>query len=187
MHKLAVMISGRGSNLGALIEAQAKMQARVAVVISDNPDAKGLDFARAHTIPYHVMERKDFDTRQAFDQALATKIDDYQPDLVVLAGFMRVLGADFVNHYAGKIVNIHPSLLPKYKGLDTHQRVLDAGDREHGATVHFVTPELDSGAIIRQVRVPVLADDTADSLATRVLAEEHRLYPLAIQDVLAGQ
>ncbi|MCA1247807.1 phosphoribosylglycinamide formyltransferase [Massilia sp. MS-15] len=183
MKNIVILISGRGSNMEAVVRAleTERWPARVAAVISNKPEAKGLEFARSRGIPTAVVANKDYATRAEFDAALQETIDRYAPDLVVLAGFMRILTAPFVEHYAGRMLNIHPSLLPLFPGLGTHQQALDAGEREHGATVHFVTAELDHGPVVAQARVPVLADDTEDSLAARVLVEEHRLYPYAVR------
>lgn len=183
MKNIVILISGRGSNMEAVVRAaQAEgWPARVAAVISNKPDAKGLAFAQAHGIPTAVVPSKDYPDRAAFDAALQREIDRFSPDLVVLAGFMRILTAPFVEHYAGRMLNIHPSLLPAFPGLDTHRKALEAGVPEHGATVHFVTAELDHGPMVAQARVPVLAGDTEDSLAARVLAEEHKLYPYAVR------
>jgi phosphoribosylglycinamide formyltransferase-1 len=177
---LVVLISGRGSNLRSLVEAGLP----VAAVISNRADAAGLEFARARGIPAAVLEHRGFATREAFDEALARAIDRYAPRLVALAGFMRVLTPGFVRRYAGRLVNIHPSLLPAFPGLDTHAQALAAGVKIHGCTVHFVTEELDAGPIIVQAAVPVLADDTAAKLAARVLEQEHRIYPRAARWVL---
>jgi phosphoribosylglycinamide formyltransferase-1 len=177
---LVVLISGRGSNLRSLVEAGLP----VAAVISNRADAAGLEFARARGIPAAVLEHRGFATREAFDEALARAIDRYAPRLVALAGFMRVLTPGFVLRYAGRLVNIHPSLLPAFPGLDTHAQALAAGVKIHGCTVHFVTEELDAGPIIVQAAVPVLADDTAAKLAARVLEQEHRIYPRAARWVL---
>ena len=155
--------------------------ARVAAVISDKPDAGGLAFAQARGIPTAVVSNKDFATRAEFDARLQEVIDTFQPDLVVLAGFMRILTAPFVEHYAGRMLNIHPSLLPLFPGLHTHQQALDAGMLEHGATVHFVTAELDHGPSVLQATIPVLPGDTPDLLAARLLAEEHKIYPRAVR------
>lgn len=184
--RLVILISGRGSNMQSIVQAiqNNELNATVAAVVSNKYQAPGLTFARDQGIATEVLSHRGFDTREEFDHALAELIDGYRPDYVILAGFMRILSAGFVNHYENRLLNIHPSLLPKYKGLDTHQRALDAGDEEHGASVHFVTPELDDGPVIRQARVPVEADDTADSLAARVLKEEHKLYPAAIRQLL---
>lgn len=172
------------------IVAAAKTQkwpARIAAVISNRPDAEGLIFAEEQTIPTAVVVSKNYHARDEFDAALQKKIDQFSPDLIVLAGFMRMLTPQFVQHYAGRIVNIHPSLLPKFTGLHTHRQVLQAGDSEHGATVHVVTAELDRGPILGQVRVPVLPNDTEDSLASRVLAQEHILYPQVIRQIVVGE
>lgn len=184
--RLVILISGRGSNMQSIVQAinNNELNANVAAVISNKAQAPGLNFARAQGIATEVLSHRGFDSRENFDKALAERIDTYRPDYVILAGFMRILSAEFVNHYQQRLINIHPSLLPKYKGLDTHQRALDAGDKEHGASVHFVTPELDDGPVIMQARVPVKAGDTADSLAERVLRQEHKLYPAAIRQLL---
>lgn len=189
MKNIVILISGRGSNMEAVVRAaQAEgWPARVAAVISNKPDAKGLAFAQAHGIPTAVVPSKDYPDRAAFDAALQREIDRFSPDLVVLAGFMRILTAPFVEHYAGRMLNIHPSLLPAFPGLDTHRKALEAGVPEHGATVHFVTAELDHGPMVAQARVPVLAGDTEDSLAARVLAEEHKLYPYAVRLFVEGR
>lgn len=155
--------------------------ARIAAVVSNKPEAKGLQFAQARGIPTAVVPSKEFATRAEFDAALQETIDRFAPDLVVLAGFMRILTAPFVEHYAGRMLNIHPSLLPLYPGLGTHQQAIAAGDKEHGATVHFVTAELDHGPIVAQARVPVLPGDTEDTLSARLLVEEHKLYPYAVR------
>lgn len=155
--------------------------ARIAAVISNKPEAKGLAFAQARGIPTAVVANKEYASRAEFDAALREVIDGFSPDLVVLAGFMRILTAPFVEHYAGRMLNIHPSLLPLYPGLGTHQQAIDAGDKEHGATVHFVTAELDHGPVVAQARVPVLPGDTEDTLSARVLVEEHKLYPYAVR------
>lgn len=155
--------------------------ARIAAVISNKADAKGLEFAQARGIPTAVVPSKDFTSRAEFDAALQAVIDRFSPDLVVLAGFMRILTAPFVEHYAGRMLNIHPSLLPLFPGLHTHRQALAGGVAEHGATVHFVTAELDHGPAIAQARVPVLPGDTEDTLAARVLVEEHKLYPYAVR------
>lgn len=183
MKNIVILISGRGSNMEAVVRAceAEKWSARVAAVISNKADAKGLAFATAHGIPTAVVSNKDYPTREAFDAALQTVIDGFQPDLVVLAGFMRILTPGFVEHYAGRLLNIHPSLLPAFPGLATHRQALDAGVLEHGATVHFVTAELDHGPVIAQARVNVLPGDTEETLAARVLVEEHKLYPYAVR------
>ncbi|MEY3509400.1 MAG: hypothetical protein RLZ21_1158 [Pseudomonadota bacterium] len=150
-------------------------------VISNNPEAKGLEFARSQGISTHVVNHRDFASREAFDQALMNEIDRLGADLIVLAGFMRILTPAFIKHYEGRMVNIHPSLLPLYPGLHTHQRALDGGDQQHGATVHFVSTEVDQGSIICQGEVPILPNDDASSLAARVLKMEHYIYPLAVE------
>ena len=183
MKNIVILISGRGSNMEAIVRAQQAeaWPARIAAVISNKPDAKGLAFAQSHGIPTAVVPNKEFPTRDAFDAALQETIDRFEPDLVVLAGFMRILTAPFVEHYAGRMLNIHPSLLPLFPGLHTHRQALDAGVAEHGATVHFVTAELDHGPAVIQARIPVLPGDTEDSLAERLLAEEHVIYPKAVR------
>ena len=186
---IVVLISGRGTNLRSIIDAveAGLVPARVCGVISNVPDAAGLDHAAASGIPTSCVDHRSFANREAFGIGLREQIDGYHPDLVVLAGFMRILPSAFVNHYDGRLVNIHPSLLPLFPGLDTHQRALDAGVDEHGASVHFVTLELDGGPVIVQAKVPVLSGDTADTLAARVLVQEHRLYPLAIRWIATGR
>jgi phosphoribosylglycinamide formyltransferase-1 len=187
--KLVVLISGNGSNLGAIIrEIQSgSLNARIVQVISNRPDAYGLTRARDANIPTTVIDHNHYDTRDAFDKALSQSIDQYQPDLIVLAGFMRILSDEFVEHYLGKLINIHPSLLPKYQGLNTHKRVLEDAETEHGATVHYVIPELDSGPIILQAVVPVIEGDNEQSLKARVHRVEHQLYPEAIRRIASGQ
>ncbi len=180
---VVVLISGRGSNMHALVEADLPVSA----VISNRAGAGGLAIAQRHGIDTRVVEHKGYASREAFDAALAGVIDGYAPKLVALAGFMRILSPGFVNRYAGRLVNIHPSLLPAFTGLDTHERALEAGVKLHGCTVHFVTAELDHGPIIAQAAVPVLGDDTADTLAARVLREEHRVYPQAVRWFLEGR
>ncbi|MFK5968794.1 MAG: phosphoribosylglycinamide formyltransferase [Candidatus Marithrix sp.] len=174
---IVVLISGRGSNLKAIIDAQDPL-VEIKAVISNKPKAGGLLYAEQANITTEVLDK--FTTKLEFDQALQTCIDKYQPKLVVLAGFMRILSPEFVNHYQGRIINIHPSLLPEFKGLHTHKRALAAKVKQHGASVHFVTAELDAGPIIIQAQVPVFANDDEDILAARVLNEEHRIYPQAI-------
>jgi phosphoribosylglycinamide formyltransferase-1 len=185
MTRVVVLISGRGSNMRALLEAQLPVE--FAAVISNRADAAGLDFARARGVATAVVDHKAYPDRAAFDAALAAEIDRHAPDLVVLAGFMRVLTDAFVNRYRGRMINIHPALLPAFPGLHTHERALAAGVKLHGCTVHFVTPEVDVGPIIVQAAVPVLADDTPDSLAARVLAQEHRVFPLAVRWFAEGR
>lgn len=186
MKSIVILISGRGSNMEAIVRA-AIPNVRVAAVISNRPDAAGLNFAAAHGISGAVVDHKQYGDRAAFDAALAEAIDAHRPDLVVLAGFMRVLTDDFVRHYAGRLINIHPSLLPSFPGLHTHRRALEAGVRVHGATVHFVTPTLDCGPIVTQAVVPVLAGDDEASLAARVLEQEHRIYPQAVRWFAEGR
>lgn len=190
-HPLAVvvLISGSGSNLQALIDAQNQGEAplRIAAVISNQPGVRGLERAVSAGIPTEVLSHRAFADREGYDGELSALIDRYRPGLVVLAGFMRILTPGFVAHYAGRMLNIHPSLLPKYRGLHTHQRVLDAGDTEHGASVHFVTDELDGGPVVLQARVPVLPGDDAETLAARVLREEHRIYPTAVRWFAEGR
>lgn len=194
MKNIVILISGSGSNMAAIVKAAERNDwagrcgARVAAVISNKAQAAGLAFARERGIVAEVLEHQAFATREAFDAALAARIDQYdtpgQPVLVVLAGFMRILTPDFVNRYAGRLLNIHPSLLPAFAGLHTHQRALDAGCRFAGATVHQVTAELDHGPILAQAVVPVLPGDTADTLAARVLTQEHLIYPQAVWRLL---
>jgi len=181
--KLVILISGRGSNMRSIIEAN-DLDVEIAAVISNRPDAAGLSYAQDKGIDTAIIDHKQFDSREAFDRTMAAAIDRYQPDFVILAGFMRILTAEFVNHYANRLINIHPSLLPKFKGLHTHQRAIEAGETEHGASVHFVTAELDDGPVILQARVPVLENDTEASLAARVLEQEHLLYPAAIKKLV---
>ncbi|MES2077065.1 MAG: phosphoribosylglycinamide formyltransferase [Pseudomonadota bacterium] len=189
MKNIVILISGRGSNMEAVIRAAQAEQwpARIAAVISNRSDAAGLVFAAEHGIATAVVANKDYATRAEFDAALQTVIDGHAPDLVVLAGFMRILTPQFVAHYAGRMLNIHPSLLPLFPGLATHAQALAAGVAEHGATVHFVTAELDHGPMVAQAVVPVLADDTVDSLSARVLAQEHTLYPRAVRWFIEGR
>ncbi len=179
---LVVLISGGGSNLQAIIDRAAEnLPVDIRAVISSRAEVHGLERAKAAGIETAVLEHKAYADRESYDQALIELIDSYQPGLVVLAGFMRILTAEFVRHYAGRLLNIHPSLLPKYRGRHTHQRALEAGDTKHGATIHFVTEELDGGPLIAQAQVPVLPDDDEERLAARVLQREHQLYPLAIE------
>lgn len=180
---VVVLISGRGSNMGAILDRCAGRGCgyRVAAVISDRPGAAGLVTARGAGIPGLCVDRRDYLSRQGFETALIAAIERHRPGLIALAGFMRVLSAAFVARFAGRILNIHPSLLPDYRGLDTHARVLAAGEREHGASVHFVTEELDGGPVAIQARVQVGANDDEERLAERVLHQEHRIYPLAIE------
>jgi phosphoribosylglycinamide formyltransferase-1 len=185
MKRYVVLISGRGSNMEALLAAD--LPGRCAAVISNRPEASGLAYAAERGVATAVVDHKAYPDRAAFDAALAAEIDRHSPDLVVLAGFMRVLGDDFVRRYAGRMVNIHPALLPSFPGLKTHEAALAAGVRLHGATVHFVTPTLDSGPIVIQAAVPVLAGDTAETLAARVLEQEHAIYPQAVRWFLEGR
>ncbi|GAA5242261.1 phosphoribosylglycinamide formyltransferase [Burkholderia mallei] len=189
MKKLVILISGRGSNMEAIVRACARegWPAEVAAVISNRPGAAGLEFAASHGIATAVVDHRAFDGRDSFDAALAAEIDRFAPDLVVLAGFMRILTPAFVAKYEGRMLNIHPSLLPSFKGIHTHQQALDAGVALHGASVHFVIPELDSGAIVAQAAVSVVAGDDADALAARVLAAEHTLYPRAVRWFVDGK
>lgn len=186
---VVVLLSGSGSNLQALIDSiHAEYSgARIRAVISNRPDAFGLQRAKAAGIDTAVLEHGGFDGREAFDAALMQLIDGFAPDLVVLAGFMRILSGAFVRHYQGRLLNIHPSLLPKYKGLHTHQRALDAGDAEHGCSVHFVTEELDGGPLVVQAVVAVAPGDDAQSLAQRVHQQEHQIYPLAVRWFAEGR
>jgi len=187
--RLAVLISGRGSNLKALIDACAdgRVNGRIVLVISNRPQAPGLAYAQDAGIPYAVVDHRQYADREAFDRALGDTLDEHQPDLIVLAGFMRVLTSGFVARFADRMVNIHPSLLPDFRGLDTHARALAAGVEHHGASVHFVTTELDGGPVIIQVRVPVCPGDSPESLAARVQAAEHRLYPAAVGLICSGR
>jgi phosphoribosylglycinamide formyltransferase-1 len=189
MKNIVILISGRGSNMEAIVRAaQAeRWPARIAAVISNRADAGGLAFAASHGIATAVVSNKEYTSREAFDAALQTVIDTFSPDLVVLAGFMRILTPGFVDHYAGRMLNIHPSLLPLFPGLHTHAQALAAGVAEHGATVHFVTAELDHGPSVAQARVPVLPGDTPDTLSARVLVQEHLLYPQAVRSFVEGQ
>lgn len=186
MKNIVILISGGGSNMAAIVRAAQSEQwpARIAAVISNKPDAGGIAFAQANGIPTVVVPSKDFASRDDFDAALRTAIDGFSPDLVVLAGFMRILTAPFVAHYAGRMLNIHPSLLPHFPGLHTHRQVLAAGHNRHGATVHIVTAELDHGPVLGQAEVEVLPGDTEDTLAARVLQQEHILYPRVIRSFI---
>lgn len=186
---IVVLISGRGSNMRVIAEqaAAGTLPVEIRAVLSDKADAPGLQSARGLNIATEALAASDFPNRDAFDAALADRIDAYAPQLVALAGYMRILSGSFVRRYAGRLINIHPSLLPKYPGLHTHRRVLEAGDVVHGASVHFVTEDLDAGPVIVQGRVPVLAGDTADSLSARVQRVEHIIYPQAIAWIAAGR
>lgn len=185
MKKIVILISGRGSNMQALLAAN--LDCRIAAVVSNRADAGGLEIARQHGIPTAVIAHKDHPDRESFDAALADAIDGYAPDFVILAGFMRILTANFVSHYQGRLINIHPSLLPSYTGLHTHARALQDGVKIHGCTVHFVTADLDHGPVIIQAAVPVLPDDTEHSLSARVLHEEHRIFPQAVRWLCEGR
>jgi len=185
MKSLVILISGRGSNMRALLEA--RLPVRVAAVISNNPEAAGLEIAKMYDVETGIVDHRTYPDRAAFDIALARKIDFYRPSLVALAGFMRMLGDGFVNRYKGKIMNVHPSLLPSFPGLGTHERALEEGVRIHGCTVHFVTPRMDHGPIIVQAAVRVLPDDTNETLAARVLQQEHRIYPEAVHLFMEGR
>jgi phosphoribosylglycinamide formyltransferase-1 len=190
---IVILISGSGSNMAAIVQAaqqqgwQQQFGATVAAVISNRPGAAGLQLAQSLGVATQVLDHRAFESREAFDAALMQAVDQHRPALVVLAGFMRILTPGFVAHYAGRLVNIHPSLLPAFTGLNTHQRAIDAGCTQAGCTVHQVTAELDHGPILAQAAVPVLPHDTADTLAARVLVEEHRLYPQAVREWLRGQ
>ncbi|MBK4995625.1 phosphoribosylglycinamide formyltransferase [Pseudomonas sp. S37] len=186
---VVVLLSGSGSNLQALIDSCQSQDSpvRIRAVASNRADAYGLQRAAAAGIDSAVLDHTRFDGREAFDAALMACIDGFAPDLVVLAGFMRILSGDFVRHYQGRLLNIHPSLLPRYKGLHTHRRALEAGDAEHGCSVHFVTEELDGGPLVVQAVVPVASDDTVESLAQRVHQQEHQVYPLAVRWFAEGR
>ena len=185
MKRLAILISGRGSNMQALLDAS--LPAQIAAVISNNPAAGGLTLAAARGVATRVVDHRGYAEREAFDRALAQAVDPFTPDLLVLAGFMRILTPWFVERYAGRLINIHPSLLPAFTGVHTHRRALEAGVRLHGCTVHFVTPRLDHGPIIVQAAVPVLAHDSEEALAGRVLVQEHRILPRAVRWFLEGR
>lgn len=185
--QIVVLISGNGSNLQALINSTHSSPFKIAAVISNKPDALGLERAERENIPTLVIDHTLFDLREEFDNALASAIKDFDPELIVLAGFMRILGNDFVDHFNGRILNIHPSLLPKYPGINTHQRAIDAGDKEHGVSVHFVTANLDGGPIIAREKVSVLNGDTAKILAARVLEKEHIIYPKIVSWFACGR
>ncbi|EHN70375.1 phosphoribosylglycinamide formyltransferase [Aliivibrio fischeri] len=180
MKNIVVLVSGNGSNLQAFIDACGNKipNARIAAVISNKSDAYGLQRAIDADINVHSLNAKAYDSRELYDDALATLIDLHKPDVIILAGFMRILSEAFVTRYQGKMLNIHPSLLPKYTGLHTHQRAIDAGDKEHGTSVHFVTPELDGGPVILQAKVPIFEHDNAEDVASRVQAQEHVIYPM---------
>jgi phosphoribosylglycinamide formyltransferase-1 len=187
--RVAILISGRGSNMRALIEAAAQKDypAEIVLVISNVADASGLAFAKQHGIATEVIEHGKFPSREIFDHAIDQRLEAAKTEIVCLAGFMRLLSPRFTEKWRARMINIHPSLLPAFKGLHTHRRALEAGAKEHGATVHFVVPELDSGPVILQAKVPVRADDSEESLAARVLAEEHKIYPQALRLVAEGK
>ncbi|MEC5216574.1 phosphoribosylglycinamide formyltransferase-1 [Actimicrobium sp. GrIS 1.19] len=189
MRNIVILISGRGTNMQAIVRSaqQQKWNCRIAAVISNRPDAKGLEFAASHGIATAVVASRDFADRDSFDAALQTAIDHFVPDLVVLAGFMRILTTPFVDHYRGRMMNIHPSLLPSFPGLATHRQALAAGVKVHGVTVHFVTPDLDHGPIVAQAAVPVFPNDSEQTLAERVLEQEHLLYPQAVRWFIDGR
>ncbi len=179
MKRIVILISGRGSNMRALFEA--KLPGQIVAVVSNNPTAAGLDYARQQDTQTRIVNHREFDDRSAFDSALAAEVDSFTPDLVILAGFMRILGDAFVSRFAGRILNVHPSLLPAFTGVNTHQRAIDEGVRLHGCTVHFVTAALDHGPIVIQAAVAVRPDDDEATLAARVLEQEHRIYPTAVR------
>ncbi|MFF6011783.1 phosphoribosylglycinamide formyltransferase [Rahnella sp. R3(2024)] len=189
MKRIVVLVSGEGSNLQALIDAcqQGRINAQISAVFSNKSAAYGLERARLADIPAHALDVKAYEDRAAFDMALADAIEAYQPDLVVLAGYMRILTADFVQRFAGRMINIHPSLLPKYPGLHTHRQAIDNQDDEHGTSVHFVTEQLDGGPVILQAKVPVFSDDSEDDLVARVQTQEHNIYPLVVSWFVEGR
>ena len=189
MKRILVLISGNGSNLQTILDhcASGKVAGEVVGVISNRADAYGLVRAKEAGVATAILAQQQFASRAEYDVSLLALMDDYQPDLVVLAGFMRILSADLVRHFAGRMINIHPSLLPKYQGLHTHQRAIDDGEREHGASVHFVTEELDGGPVILQARVPIFEGDSADEVAARVQVQEHSIYPLVVQWFCEGR
>ncbi|NIY87844.1 phosphoribosylglycinamide formyltransferase [Vibrio campbellii] len=189
MKNIVVLISGNGSNLQAILEAceDSMPNAQVAAVFSNKADAYGLERAKQFDVNGHFVDPKAFESREDFDAELMKQIDEYQPDVIVLAGYMRILSGAFVSHYLGKMINIHPSLLPKYPGLHTHQRAIDAGDKEHGTSVHFVTEELDGGPVVLQAKVPVFEGDDADALAARVQTQEHNIYPMVTKWLVDGR
>lgn len=189
MKRIVVLVSGEGSNLQALIDAcqQGRINAQISAVFSNKSAAHGLERARLADIPAHALDVKAYEDRAAFDIALADAIEAYQPDLVVLAGYMRILTADFVQRFAGRMINIHPSLLPKYPGLHTHRQAIDNQDDEHGTSVHFVTEQLDGGPVILQAKVPVFSDDSEDDLVARVQTQEHNIYPLVVSWFVEGR
>ncbi|KJY67405.1 phosphoribosylglycinamide formyltransferase [Vibrio coralliilyticus] len=183
MKSIVVLVSGNGSNLQAIIDAcETKISTgRVTAVFSNKATAYGLERAKKAGAAAHSLDPKSFDTRDAFDHELMKQIDEYKPDVIVLAGYMRILSGEFVRHYRGRMINIHPSLLPKYPGLNTYQRAIHAGDEEHGTSVHFVTEQLDGGPVILQAKVPIFDEDTVETLTERVQTQEHKIYPLVVQ------
>jgi phosphoribosylglycinamide formyltransferase-1 len=190
--KIVVLLSGNGSNLQNIIDKLHNTELNnqhieIVAVLSNKADAYGLQRAQDAGIKHKAIISKGISSREQYDALLSREIDQYQPDLIVMAGFMRIVSAQFIDQYPGKMLNIHPSLLPKYQGINTHQRAIDAGDSAHGASVHFVTEELDSGATVLQARVPIFSEDSAADLAERVLTQEHLIYPLAIQWFLSGR
>lgn len=189
MKRLVVLVSGQGSNLQAILDGcqQGQIRASVAAVFSNKSDAYGLTRAREAGVPAHALAASQFADREAFDKQLMLEIDAYAPDLVVLAGYMRILSPQFVQHYAGRMLNIHPSLLPKYPGLHTHRQAIENGDEEHGTSVHFVTEQLDGGPVILQAKVPVFAGDTEDEVNARVQYQEHAIYPLVVSWFVEGR
>lgn len=189
MKRIVVLISGNGSNLQAIIDACGTRitKGEVTAVFSNKPEAYGLERAKQSGIDARFIDPNKFETRDLFDAELMTQIDSYEPDLIVLAGYMRILSSEFVAHYLGKMINIHPSLLPKYTGLNTHKRVIEAGDSEHGTSVHFVTEQLDGGPVILQAKVPVFSEDTPEILNERVQVQEHHIYPLTVNWFVEGR
>ena len=189
MKNIVVLVSGSGSNLQAIIDAceQQKINGTIRAVFSNKADVFGLERARLAGIPAFSLLPRDYATREAFDNQLITEIDAWEPDLIVLAGYMRILSPDFVEHYSGRLLNIHPSLLPKYPGLHTHRQVLENGDEEHGTSVHFVTEELDGGPIILQAKIPVFPEDEEDDIFARVQHQEHAIYPLVVSWFVDGR
>lgn len=189
MQRIVVLISGNGSNMQAILDACGSRipNGKVAAVFSNKADAYGLERAKQASIDAHFVDPSIFESRNSFDAELMAQIDTYQPDLVVLAGYMRILSSEFVSQYQGKMLNIHPSLLPKYTGLHTHKRAIDAGDTEHGTSVHFVTEELDGGPVVLQAKVPVFSEDTPETLAQRVQVQEHDIYPLTVNWFIEGR
>ena len=187
--RLAILLSGRGSNMESVLKATKEegFPASIVLIVSDNPEAQGLETAKTAGIEAIAIQRSDFDSKSDFENAIAEKIEAEEIDLICLAGFMRLLSADFTDRFEGKLINIHPSLLPKHKGLDTHRRAIEAGDTVHGCSIHYVNSEMDGGEIIAQRQVEILPSDTPDSLAARVLVEEHKLYPEVIRSLCSGE